>query len=174
MSIEAIAGKQALKYGAKFWTWYRVWRTNLAYKREVKKEIARRGEQIVKLAVVAVMVAFLSGCASLDKVYTSVDRTVYNGQLDPYQNQIPEGYKMKVVVMDATSRPVDITGWTVEHEMIRAENWKPIPLQIKATRQGSAVQEAIQTAKDLATGSGDAESSSDNSDLMQDVIEGLK
>jgi hypothetical protein len=159
MSIEKEAAKLGIK-GAKqgikiLWSWYRPWRTKLAYKREVEAEMKRKAS-IVPLLVVAFA---LSGCASLDKVYTAADRTVYNGSLDPYQNQIPEGHMVVKYPIDRQGQRVYIDGWTWGWEMVRKDGYVPPPFTIdepKAKSDFELVMELI-GAKAQAGDSGAAD-----------------
>jgi hypothetical protein len=150
MSIEKEAAKLGIK-GAKqgikiLWSWYRPWRTKLAYKREVEAEMKRKDQSTI-IPMMFLAAFALSGCASLDKVYTGVDRTVHNGSLDPYQNQIPEGYEARPYVRDAAGNRVDITNWIVAWEIVPSAKYLPtlLPDAIAKPRSGAAFGPVLQT-----------------------------
>jgi hypothetical protein len=168
-TVAAKAGMKSAKQGLKMlWAWYRPWRTKLAYKREVEAEKRKAQSTILPMMFIAAFA--LSGCASLDKVYTGVDRTLHNGALDPYQNQVPEGYEIKAFVRDQSGDRVDITGWSVEEEMVKAATWTPRPLTIepRGNRKGNPLSDVLDVVKQIEAKDAQPSGASEAIDLLKE------
>lgn len=146
MSIEILAAKRGLKLGVKLADIYRKWRTRLAWKRLARRDVSR-------LLNVLVLSLLAGGCTSLDSGYISLDERLFDGSQNPQKYLVPDGYEVKAFVRDGQGDRVDITGYTVEEEMIKTDAWTPRPLTIDARgrKSGDAVQEIIDLVREQKT-----------------------
>ena len=144
MSIEAVAAKKGLSVGARIAEAYRRWRTRLAWRRNA----AKRPQ--IPLSILAVSVMLASGCASLDNAYIAMDERLFDGSQNPQKYLVPEGYEVKAFVRDSSGDRVDITGWTVEEEMIKTATWTPKPLLVdsRGRKQESLVNDLIKAGQE--------------------------
>lgn len=160
MSLETKATKQGVKLGLKLADIYRRWRTRLAWKRNASKRPASLS--VVLLALAA------SGCASLDNSYIAMDDRLFDGSQNPNRYLVPQGYEVKAFVRDASGDRVDVTGWTVEEEMVKADGWTPRPLEIapRGRQQDSAIRDVLELVREQQT----AAPTSDNAAAAEQAI----
>lgn len=149
MSIETKAAKQGIKLGVKLAEIYRRWRTRLAWRRNA----AKRPAVAVKLSAVTALVT-LTGCANLDHAYIKMDDRLFDGSQNPNRYLVPQGYEVRPFVRDASGDRVDITGWTVEEEMVKAQDWtaRPLTIDSRGRQQANVLREVADAIREQRTG----------------------
>lgn len=165
---------EVARKGLKILEWLKRWRIRLAYNRHLKaKQEAIKAANKVAHAAAALVFVVASGCSSLDEKYIAYDQMV-GAKLQPMF--VPEGYEVRPFVRNAQGDRTDITGWTVELEMIKASSWQPTPLTINASKSPSALPELIEYLRGQVPASVGSGGSADAQQLLIDAAtrEGLK